>query len=259
MHQLTITRPAALGNRLAAAAAALAAAPPSVDVLLAELALGLERRTLDHLRAPDPAPLVAARYAAWTGDLATIAAIWQPLRAAALRVLADDGAPDRARTCAALERTATDLGDTRLAADLHRAARAADTPGPPGHPAAGDVLRIVHTILGLEPDAPRGRLVMRPRLDAMPALAAHHIPFAAGSVRLDCSRSPLLLTCRVAQDAGAIPFTLLLEPHFTGRVRAARVDGRAATLDSRLRDGVTAVPVQLLLDDERVLSLELDA
>jgi hypothetical protein len=256
---LVITEPAALADGFARAAAGIARLDPSADVLLAELATGRTQRTRAHLRADNVEPRVAARYCAWTADIATITAIWPALRERVIALMRDTAVPGRALMCAELERTATDVGDAQLAAELHRCARTAT--GEQRHIMNDDprtILDIVHDVVGAEPDAVRGRLRLRPRLPVgARSLALHGLAFADGDVSLRVRRDDDGIVCNVEQDAGALPFTVLLEPYIDGDVRATRIDGLPARLDTRALDDGRVVPVQLVLEQQRTLEIDL--
>jgi hypothetical protein len=135
---------------------------------------------------------------------------------------------------------------------------------PPGHDpdAARSVLALVHGSLGVEPDATRHRLRIRPRLPAhWTELRVRDIGFGDGTIGLDVQRTADSIQIRIRQDSGAVPVTVLLEPVIAGdaAVMAAMVDGTAASLSPRpVADG-SLVPVQLVLDAERELRLQLDA
>jgi hypothetical protein len=304
---LTITDPPALGrtaadwiDALTGHAPARGAGDPPLLSLLALLAAGrfdLVRAWLRHLHDPSDVPLVVARYAAWSGDLAAAAGIWQQVRATALQFAAstdEQADEDRclhvAATLAAVARTATDLGDPHLAAALHGPARRArerlpsdlstrarlfatacglventgvddmDVPPAEGAAAAWGVLGRVHGLIGAEPDATRHRLRLRPRISAgFTSLHVRDIGFGDGTIRLAAELAGDVLTVRVGQDSGAIPATVLLEPVVAYPVAAATVDGVSASLQPRTVPGGVLVPVQLVLDADRELRLELDA
>ena len=256
---LDITEPAALAADFARASVGLARLDPAADVLLAELATGRTARTRAHLRADNVDPRVAARYCAWTADIATITTIWPAVRERAVLLMRAGAVPGRAQICAELERTATDVGDVQLAAELHRCARTAASEAPRiMNDDARTILDIVHTIIGAEPDAVRGRLRLRPRLPiGEDSLALRRLAFADGDVSLRIQSDADRMICRIEQDAGALPFTVLLEPYVAGDVRATRVDGMPAQLDTRAVDDGRIVPVQLVLEQERTLEIEL--
>jgi hypothetical protein len=133
---------------------------------------------------------------------------------------------------------------------------------PRGYVAARRVLALVHGTLGLEADATRHRLRLRPRLPAhWTELRVRDIGFGDGTIGLDVQRTAESIQFRIRQDSGAVPVTVLLEPVLSGgtAVLAATVDGTTASLSPRpVQDG-TLVPVQLVLDAERELRLQLDA
>jgi hypothetical protein len=256
--QPIITEPIALAAAFARACRNLAAHDPGVDVLLAELAIGRTARARAHLRADNVEPRVAARYCAWTGDVATILAVWPALRERAQAIMRDPLAPGRARLCSELQPAATDVGDAAFAAELHRCARTAtDVTTPVANDDARIVLDTVHAVIGAEPDAVRARLRLRPRLPAGEhRLHVRQLVFADGDVSLRLEGAAASLHCVVEQDAGALPFTVLLEPYVTAAVAATRIDGLPAQLDTRdVADG-RIIQVQLVLEQERALDID---
>jgi hypothetical protein len=125
--------------------------------------------------------------------------------------------------------------------------------------AAATVLRMGHGLLGLGPDAPRHRLLLRPRLPhGARDLAARNIAVGDDLVAVTVRCEPGLLTCRLEQDAGPIPMTALLEPYLPARPLRARIDGRPAELTPRLVGRDFVLPVQLVLDHARLLEVELE-
>jgi hypothetical protein len=282
---------------------AVAAGPAVLPLLIAWLACGWTHRVRGLLRAaavewegaanPDPPtavfPAVVARYTAWTGDLATTAAVWPAVRAAVAAVTTDPAGGDvvSAAALAGIERTAADLGDAHLAARLHSRARAARAALPPptsdsvrrlatalgltdpplraSHSPQGDdvgaaaelVMHIAHMVLGLEPDATRHRLWLRPRPPhGSDGLAAGTIRIGDDSVSMDLDREPGVLRLRIEQDSGAIPLTALVELLVPGRPLLARVDGSSASLEPRPVEGGALLPVQLVLDHARYIEVE---
>jgi hypothetical protein len=258
-----------------------------LDFALAFLAAGwFERvRAAIHAAAVAPAdavlPLVTARYVAWTGDLHTAAAGWQHVRNVADALFSRPSRRPagsghdmwlRALTAEELQRTATDLGDAMFAASLHRHARAAADTGvtyaaagsvAAGSPSSSAILDFVHGLLGVEPDATRHRIRIRPRLTNVSSLDVRQLRFGDGEIRIRARTSAIggavRYTLEVAQDSGAIPTTLVLEPLVPGRVLRAFVDGRAADLGSRPHaDGDVMVPVQLVLDEQRRIEIDVE-
>jgi hypothetical protein len=129
---------------------------------------------------------------------------------------------------------------------------------PYGHDdAVGTVLDTAFLVLGVQPDATRHRLWLRPRLPAgWDGLEASEIQAGDDSVRLIVELLPGLLRLRVAQEAGAIPVTALVEPFVPGGVEGIRIDGGTASLVPRRVVGGTRVAVQLVLDRERVVEID---
>jgi hypothetical protein len=266
-ERLTIDRPADLGTALSAAvhtvcAHELAVVPNDLTALDARLACGDFESVLALLRAAGSVaalPLFVARYVRWSGDLHGAAAIWpRVLEALDLALTADDHASLHRAICTELAPVATDLGDVQLAARLHGIARTSDaTALPPDEDgAAADAAAVVRGIafdtIGIDPDAARGRLRLRPRLDRLDELIVRGIRFGDGSVSLRAGWADEVLSIRVQQDAGGLPITVLLEPFLAGP-GAAMVDGRPADLVAQSVDRGTILPVQLVLDEERTL------
>jgi hypothetical protein len=185
----------------------------------------------------------------------------------------------------AVGRLATDLGDPHFASRLHtrsnnaraalpRRARSASalhlavcldllppdsyqTPPYGGEDAVDMVLDTAFLVLGVQPDATRHRLWLRPRLPAgWNGLEASEIQAGGDSVRLSVELLPGLLRLRVAQEAGAIPVTALVEPFVPGGVGGVRIDGGTASLAPRPVIGGTRVAVQLVLDRERAVEID---
>jgi hypothetical protein len=119
------------------------------------------------------------------------------------------------------------------------------------------VLTLAHGLLGIEPDAHRSRIRIAPRF-ATPteSFAVHGIRCGDAVVSLRADAAGCAITLRIAQDAGAIPLTALLEPVVEGVVAAVFVDQRAAELDVRPHGEGSAVPVLIVLDAERTLRIE---
>lgn len=266
--RLLIVRPPALGAALAlavdrACARRIAIAARDITLLDARLACGDfdSVRVLLGAAFPDPAlPLFVARYAMWTGDLQSAAGAWAAVLASLDLPAGPMSASLRRTALIEIARTATDLGDAPLSARLLGEARnagpAEQTPSP-DPPADADpdsmmICDVAFNVLGLEPDAVRGRLRLRPRLDRFAGIEALNIRFADGSIGLSATRDESAVTLRIEQDSGAIPMTVLLEP-FIDRPVSAEVDGRRADLTPVSCDGGTIVPVQLVLDQARTL------
>jgi hypothetical protein len=263
----SIVQPDSVAAAFDAAAAAVRSRPLALDhaglaLIAARLCCGDFEEVLDLLRSarPDAAlPLALARYHAWSGDLHTALALADVVRAAIPLVEGHADVAFRRATWSALERTASDTGDAAFAAALvARARRETEADVPPAEDLDADVrcvLDVGERLLGIEPDAPRGRIRLRPELGGHAALDARDLRFADGAVSLSCRRVGGAVEYRIAQEAGAMPFTALLEPVLPAAVRAS-VDGRAADLDARPHPRGVIVPVQLVLDDTRTLVVE---
>lgn len=227
---------------------------------------------------------LVVRYLAWTGDIAGTRTEWDRVRRAiafctepadtgrAGSGSADaTGCSDRTGTgpdhhgldLRGLAVAAESIGDADLAsrlrdlADRHRRQRTAAAP-PAASPPPDPIVSFVHDVLGVEPDAPKHRLRLRPRLpDAWDRLAIRRIRMADTEIALDYRRDGDRHTFRVEQESGAVPVQVVLEPLLVARrVVKATVDGQAAELEPRPADGRILVPVQLVLDHERELVID---
>ena len=131
---------------------------------------------------------------------------------------------------------------------------------PPGrNPAAAKLLAgLAYGLLGLEPDAPSGRIRVAP---AMPRVVTR---FQVRQLRVGEAR----FTLRWARDGavhrihlepthGRVPPMVILEPSFPlSRIDAVRVDGAPAALEAWSRKGRSGVQVQLPLDGLRTVEVE---
>lgn len=132
-----------------------------------------------------------------------------------------------------------------------------DLEGAPPAKATALVLPLVHGLLGATPDAPRHRLQLRPQFPAAwESAEARRIRMGDAEITLRYHREGDLHTFRLEQESGAIPATVVFEPLLPGRrLVDAHVDGQAAALDPRPLGERMLVPVQLVLDAERVVTL----
>ncbi|HEX6559791.1 MAG TPA: hypothetical protein VF021_10025 [Longimicrobiales bacterium] len=121
------------------------------------------------------------------------------------------------------------------------------------------IAEIERTLLGCEPDAERGRLVLRPRIPIeWRTFRAHNIAVDDALISLTCEQSRAGCTFTIVQTAGAYPIRLILEPWLSAAPKHAFVDGTPAALNIRwLQDGSTA-PVQIMLDERRVVAFDFD-
>jgi hypothetical protein len=231
-----------------------------LPVGMASLAIGdreFSRGLLPHLRGSDYLLLVA-RYFLWSGNDALLRAelprIDETLReceafaelhelAVALESIGADAEAAAVRTrCANVQH--------RLLPDWE----AASCNELPAAAPSDTVNAFMHTLLGVAPDAPRGRLRVRLCLpDWLDALSVENLRMGDALVLLQCTREGEHFSYVVEQIAGAMPVRLIFEPTFTRPVKTVSVDNVEAQLSMQpYRDRVIA-PVQLMLDHQRVL------
>ncbi|HEX9106818.1 MAG TPA: hypothetical protein VF832_06315, partial [Longimicrobiales bacterium] len=121
---------------------------------------------------------------------------------------------------------------------------------------------VAYGMLGIEADAPRARLRLRPQVPAAwDRLEAERIRIGDAELRLTYARLESRHRFTLEPLAGAVPLRVVLEAAISGAPSAVRgtwVDGRVASLDLRSWGERTLVPVQLVLDDRRVLEVEVE-
>jgi hypothetical protein len=183
--------------------------------------------------------------------------------------LPDPRTPGAAAVLLELADAAEALGDIPRAAALRLLAGPAD-PGQAPEPAplsvaelaapappADRILAVAERLLGMRPDAARGRLRLRP---APPAewdrLDAQRMHVGPATIDLAYRRTGDLHRFRIEQTTGPAPIRLILEPLLAiGRLRAATVDGAPATLAARRVADRVLVPLQIMLDHPREVEL----
>jgi hypothetical protein len=208
---------------------------------------------------------LAGEYHAWTGDTASVGAEWPRLMAAWDRV----GGSQDATLVDGLVHIAEALGERAAGVGL----RGRGGPGPSGSGSSGPArglelglgrgmglgMERLRRLLGVQPDAVRGRLTLRPRPPAeWEHFQVRGLAMGDAAFALTYRRTGSLHRFTVRQDRGPVPATLILELEIPGPLRAARVDGVDAEL-AAVEDedrGAWRVPVQLALDHERVIELE---
>ena len=240
--------------------------------------------------------VLASRYLAWTGDIAGLRADWPGVRESAERCLEHVGGivtsvttleswsrAHCSRGLAELRVAAEEVGDEELAARIESAASGSSGPAAASRPrleeapaqpdaSAGAVAErdealrsaalveaLLLGILGVEPDAPRGRLTLRPRLASSWAdFRLRNLRVGAAVVEMEYRRDGSIHRFVLRQVGGVAPIRVIFEPELGGaRLERSWVDGQAAELDAALVDGRLRVPVQLVLDHERRLELEI--
>jgi glycogen debranching enzyme len=119
------------------------------------------------------------------------------------------------------------------------------------------VAPLVYGLLGAEPDAARNRLRLRPQLpDAWDRFEARMLRMGDAAISLRYERHQQHHVFRLEQERGAVPVRVILEPVLAGRgLRHALVDGQPASLGTVPFAGRMIVPVQLVLDAERVVEI----
>jgi hypothetical protein len=159
-----------------------------------------------------------------------------------------------ADTLRSLVAAAEAVGDRATAGDLAERARHAARANVHGE----DVITsMVYGTLGYAPDAPKGRLLLRPDIDPeWNRLQVENIHMGDALVAVNYTRSDDGMQFEIIQIAGAYPIRLIFEPILSIRVERAFVDGTPASLDFRPHGDRVIIPVQILLDDRRVLRFE---
>lgn len=224
--------------------------PDDLDALIAVGEFGWVRALLPTL---ETGPLFLRRFGAYfitSGDDAFARAMWPRVAESANRFVAGlDG--DALRNLAI---AAEAIGERAAAATLNEHARTSDVP-PAGWP--DTIPARVYGTLGYAPDAPKGRLVLRPEIDPdWTRLSVRNIHISDALIDLAYSRNGAALRFEIVQVAGAYPIRLIFEPVLATAIAEAVVDGEPASLDFRPHGDRIIIPVQLMLDDRRILDLK---
>lgn len=116
---------------------------------------------------------------------------------------------------------------------------------------------LVYGLLGVQPDAPRGRVRLRPQVPAAwTRLEVERLRIGDCDVALAYEREGGLHRFRLCQDRGAVPLRVVLEAALPGeRLESARVDGVEARLETRRFGERLLAPLQVVLDAERTVEL----
>lgn len=124
----------------------------------------------------------------------------------------------------------------------------------PAAEASDTVNTFVYAMLGVTPDAPRGRLRLRPCLpEWLSSLTIHNLQMGDALVWLRYEEDARGVTYVVEQIGGSIPVRLIFEPTFNQPINSVIIDGKPAELDVKIVDSRVIAPVQIMLDNERVL------
>jgi hypothetical protein len=244
----------------------------SPDAVLALIAVGdfqRARTVLASYQSDHQFLDLYGRYFAATGDRAFAHAHWARVKSALQT--SSDGI--RADTLRDLAHVAEAIGEGRMASEVNRLAHGrrgqaerrwkldhdeTTTERWPDLPFAQIIIGFAYGVLGVSPDAARGRLRLRPRLpDTWDAASVHNINVGDARVRLDYARDSSGWQFELSQTAGAYPFRLIFEPVLHGLPKRALVDGRDAELDYVPLGHHVVAPVQIVLDERRTVQLRL--
>jgi hypothetical protein len=124
-------------------------------------------------------------------------------------------------------------------------------------PAAALLLAtLVHGLLGVDVDAPAGRLRLAPAFPPhVRSFSARNLRVAEARIALAYERGDGVHRFRLEPVGGRVPVMAVLEPSLPGRVGSVRVDGRPADLEVSDQGARTRVAVQLPLDATRTLEI----
>jgi hypothetical protein len=124
----------------------------------------------------------------------------------------------------------------------------------PAANAADTVNTFVHAMLGVAPDAARGRLRLRPCLpEWLSSLTIQNLRMGDSLVWIRYEEDARGVTYVIEQIAGAMPVRLIFEPTFNAQIANVVIDGQPAELNLQMIDSRMVAPVQVMLDNERVL------
>jgi hypothetical protein len=227
-------------------------ADDSADVfsLIAVGELRWVRAVLPRIESPHLFLQAFGAYFMASADDAFARASWPRIVA----LLAGSGVDTDADTFRSLVAAAEAVGDRATAASLTERARTA----PLARNQSRDVIAsTVYETFGYAPDAPKGRLLLRPEIDpAWNRLQIENIHIGDALIAVAYSRIDERMEFAITQVAGAYPIRLIFEPVLATRVEKAFVDGTAASLDFRPHGNRVIIPVQIMLDDRRVVRFE---
>lgn len=122
--------------------------------------------------------------------------------------------------------------------------------------AADVVTTFVYGLLGLAPDATRSRLRLRPQMpDEWTHMGIENIRMGDARISLDYTREGDLHRYVLSQLGGAYPVRLVFEPTLGAPRTGATIDGKPAELNSVLLGERIVTPMQIMLDEVRVVEL----
>ncbi len=118
---------------------------------------------------------------------------------------------------------------------------------------------LVYGMLGVEPDAPRHRIRLRPQPPReWDRFSVRNLRVGDAHIDVDYRRDGSRHIFRIDLASGAVPPRVVLEPALPGRLRSATIDDVEASLESRPFGTRTLVPVQFALEGERTVVLEME-
>lgn len=233
-------------------AAKRALTPTSPDHLHALIAVGefpWVRALLSTIEEPDAFLRALGAYFSASADDGLVRAVWD--RVVAMVRANETGTAKE--TLESLAIAAEAIGDRTLAGELNGRAKAAQ----PAVQQPDEILELVYGTLGYAPDAPKGRLLLRPEIDpGWNRLTVRNLHIGDALIDFDYVRTEGRMEFSFVQSAGAYPIRLIFEPILSVAVTSAYVDGTPASLDFRPHRDRILIPVQIMLDDRRVVGLE---
>jgi hypothetical protein len=122
--------------------------------------------------------------------------------------------------------------------------------------AADVVTSFVYGLLGFAPDATRSRLRLRPQIpDEWTDMTVDNIRMGDARISLEYTRDGGVHRYALSQLGGAYPVRLIFEPTLGAPLTAATIDGKPAELNSILLGERIVTPMQIMLDERRLVEL----
>jgi len=121
---------------------------------------------------------------------------------------------------------------------------------------AAMLLALTQGLLGLDPDAPVGRVRIAPRLPQhLTELEVRGITLGHATLRMAYRRSGATHLFTLEPEIASVPPLVVFEPSVYGRIREVRIDGLVADLNTRSVGALTIAPLQLPIDAPRSVEL----
>ncbi|MDA0327459.1 MAG: hypothetical protein O2958_00400 [Gemmatimonadetes bacterium] len=118
------------------------------------------------------------------------------------------------------------------------------------------LLALTQGLLGLEPDAPAGRIRIAPRLPShINGFTVAGITLGDASIGMRYTRDGTTHQFVLTPDIAPVPPLVVFEPAVVGRIREIRIDGEAADLHVRRLGTSTVAPVQIPIDGVRTMEI----